>query len=121
MVRKVSEKRKVIHDQWESRISSWESSGISQVKFCIENELNLRNFQYWKKKFKDSQRLIVAKANDSSIKIVEVKKDQFFENRFQSLNINPSMRINIRDMSIDLNNSFCDEALSRLIRVLRIV
>ncbi|MCD4670784.1 MAG: hypothetical protein K8S14_10105 [Actinomycetia bacterium] len=126
MGRKISEERKVIHNQWRQRIKSWESSGLSQAKFCIENELNLRNFQYWKRKFKELQASIVVKQNNGSalsagrsVKIVQVKQEQFFENRFQSSSIKVSMKINIRDMSIDLDNSFSDEALLRLIKVLR--
>ena len=125
MVGKISEERKKIHEQWRQGISAWEASGLSQTKFCIENELNLRNFQYWKRKFKESQKSIVAKPNDRAtlsadrpVKIVQVQQEQFFKKRFQSPSI-MSMKINIRDVSIDLDNSFCDEALLRLIRVLR--
>jgi len=125
MVGKISEERKKIHEQWRQGISAWEASGLSQTKFCIENELNLRNFQYWKRKFKESENSIAIKKNDiadlsadKSVKIVQVQQEQFFKNRFQSPSI-MSMKINIRDVSIDLDNSFCDEALLRLIRVLR--
>ena len=118
MSRKISEARKVLHDQWRQRVSSWESSGVSQSKFCITNELNLRNFQYWRRKFKNRQSSIVVKQNDKSVKIVQVQQEQFFKSHFQS-SISMSMRINIRDMSIDLDNNFCDESLLRLIKVLR--
>lgn len=126
MGRKISEDRKRLHEQWRQRISSWKESGLSQAKFCIENELNLRNFQYWKKKFKESEVSIVINQNnrpalsaDKSAKIVQVQQEHFFKSHFQSSISSTSMRINIRDMSVDLDNSFCDESLSRLIRVLR--
>ena len=119
MSRKISEARKVLHDQWRQRVSSWESSGVSQSKFCITNELNLRNFQYWRRKFKNRQSSIVVKQNAKSVKIVQFQKEQFFKSHFQPSISNKSMKINIRDMSIDLDNNFCDESLLRLIKVLR--
>jgi len=49
----VNKKRILNQEEWQVRISKWEYSGISQTKFCIEQGLNLRTFQYWRRKFKN--------------------------------------------------------------------
>ena len=121
MSREISESRKVLHDQWRQIISTWESSDLSQTKFCIEQGLNLRTFQYWRRKYNNPQNSKVINKKSSSVKIVQVQQEQFFKSRFQSSINNTSIKVHLRDVSIDLDNNFCDEALSRLIRVLRAV
>ena len=34
---------------WEPIIEHWKQSGMSQVSFCKENEINYCSFGYWKK------------------------------------------------------------------------
>ncbi len=117
----ISRERRINQEQWQARLSKWEASGISQTKFCIEQGLNLRTFQYWRRKFNNPQDSKVINKKSSSVKIVQVQQDQFFKSRFQSSISNTSIKVHLRDVSIDLDNNFCDEALSRLIRVLRAV
>ncbi len=36
-------------------IESWQESKQSQAKFCKDNKLSISSFQYWLKKYKESQ------------------------------------------------------------------
>ncbi len=36
---------------WEQRIRDWKESGLKQTQYCRQNNLNIRNFGYWKKCF----------------------------------------------------------------------
>jgi hypothetical protein len=39
---------------WEEMLSRWERSGLSQVEFCLQNELNRHRFHYWKRRIRKS-------------------------------------------------------------------
>jgi hypothetical protein len=38
------------HEHWNSIISAWRDSGLSQSAFCRKNELDLPQFSYWRAK-----------------------------------------------------------------------
>ncbi len=38
------------HQYWQSHISAWKQSGISQADFCRRHGLNIKIFGYWKRK-----------------------------------------------------------------------
>lgn len=35
-------------EKWKDIIATQASSGLTQVKWCQDNDVNLRNFRYWK-------------------------------------------------------------------------
>lgn len=37
---------------WEGMLSKWETSGLSQIEFCRQNDLNRHRFYYWKRRIK---------------------------------------------------------------------
>lgn len=37
------------------KIRQWQSSGISQKQFCLDNNLAFHSFYYWYKKFRNEQ------------------------------------------------------------------
>ena len=37
---------------WEEMVSRWETSGLSQIEFCRQNDLNRHRFNYWKRRIK---------------------------------------------------------------------
>lgn len=39
------------YNHWKQHIESWNNSGLTQVAYCDEQCLNLKTFQYWKRKF----------------------------------------------------------------------
>ena len=37
---------------WEGILCRWETSGLSQIEFCRQNDLNRHRFNYWKRRIK---------------------------------------------------------------------
>lgn len=37
-------------EYWSRHIENWNRSGLSQVQYCLENQLNKHTFAYWKSK-----------------------------------------------------------------------
>ena len=42
-------------EKWSDIISDWEKSGISQKRYCEENEIKLSTFYYYRKKVSQQQ------------------------------------------------------------------
>ncbi len=38
--------------QWEARLKAWELSGMSETKWCLENNCKYHVFKYWKKRLR---------------------------------------------------------------------
>lgn len=38
---------------WESRIADWKHSGLSQRQYCLEHELALATFCWWRKRLRE--------------------------------------------------------------------
>ncbi len=38
------------HRLWQKRLAEWKRGGLPQAEFCRRNNLDPRNFLYWKKK-----------------------------------------------------------------------
>lgn len=36
---------------WKEQVEAWKVSGLSQIKFCTDNELSYHRFVYWRRKF----------------------------------------------------------------------
>jgi len=43
---------------WQSQVSSWRRSGLSQAQFCRDHNLKVRDFGYWKRKFSRSSNAV---------------------------------------------------------------
>lgn len=61
---------------WNNRISEWEQSGISQRKYCKEENISYPAFQYWRKR-------------------IRIKSNQFVELKIDSDTVNQSITINL--------------------------
>ena len=42
-------------EEWQRRINEWGGSGLTQVEYCNQNELNTSAFLYWRKKFSEKK------------------------------------------------------------------
>ncbi len=64
------ETRSKIREENFSIIRRWQSSGLSQVKFCEGEQISFHRFYYWYKKFRAGDR-------DLPGSFVQLKPDQF--------------------------------------------
>ena len=46
----VEEKRRY----WRKHLDAWQASGLTQVEYCRQHDLSRFRFQYWKKRFQES-------------------------------------------------------------------
>lgn len=44
-------KNKTKQEYWFEQIKLWQSSGLTQIKFCNQNNLNAHTFIYWRVRF----------------------------------------------------------------------
>ena len=106
---------------WTNHMSQWESSGLSQKKYCVQNGLNFHTFQYWRTRFNKTKRSLNPNPNPL-LKIVEIKKEKILQNNPGNTNDEPmAIKLLIDNVQILLNNNFNADALKRVIRVLKSV
>ncbi len=120
MFRRISGRQKQIHEMWLNRLSEWEQSGLSQSKYCKDNSFNLRNFQYWKRKFKLLSNPEVPH-KQTEVKVVQIKNDPIVSEQFNFLNDPNPISLIINNIKVELKNNFSEDALIKLIRVLKAV
>ncbi len=120
MNRRISVKRQRTHTMWNNRLSEWEQRGLSQSKYCKDNNVNLRNFQYWKRKFKILNNPEVAK-KQTEVKVVQLKNESIVSEQFNFLNDSNPINLIINNIKVELKNNFSEEALRKLIKVLKTV
>ena len=99
----LAEKRRI----WEQHIQSFESSRVSQSKFCQLNNLKLHQFVYWKRKLRPRN------ADVPSLVQVSVS------DRFHSLVTSKPVRLVVGGTyRIEIERGFDPVALKQLIHVL---
>ncbi len=121
MARRKSARQMAVQNEWESRIEGWKLSGLSQVKYCDVNNLNVKSFQYWRRQLKNMQTSESTKEN-SYVKIVEIKPEKQIQT--EQLNVFPDLvqiKFSFRSFHVELKNNFSEDALKRLIKVLKTV
>lgn len=68
-IKKLTRKEKPSY--WQKQVSAWRASGLSQAQFCRDNNLKVRDFGYWKRKFSgssDSVRFVPLQVKSSAIR-----------------------------------------------------
>jgi hypothetical protein len=98
-----AEKRRL----WEERIQSFESSRVSQSKFCHLNNLKLHQFVYWKRKLRPR--------NTDTPSLVQVSVSDGFHSLVKSKPVRLVVGGNYR---IEIERGFDPLALKQLIHVL---
>ena len=71
---------KMTRQEWLKKIDAYESSGLTQKRFCKENGLSFSSFQYYRKDYlSDKQTPLESKENNGfiSISMNSVKQDNF--------------------------------------------
>jgi len=119
MLNKFLTSREANQTKWSERILNWEESGLSQTQFCIKHGINLRTFQYWKRKLDIPEALSSKSSGDRSVKIVQVQHEKLLSGQFHATGKCNAIIVHFREASIELDNNFCGDALSRLFRVLK--
>jgi len=95
-------------EYWSHHLDSWQKSGLSQVQYCQQNQLNKHTFTYWKGKMEKKHIL-------PPLLPVTVKPDT--KQDFPFLHSGIVLAFNDH-LSIRLENGFNSDTLARLIDLL---
>jgi hypothetical protein len=93
---------------WEHHLAGWDVSGLSQADYCRSNKINIKSFQYWKRKIKGNGNVPV---------LVEVP----FRKSLPIAPVAESHRLCLvidRQYRIEIAQGFNAEDLERVVRVL---
>jgi len=90
------------HRYWKQHIEQWFKSGLSQVEYCRQNNLKIRQFNYFKSKFKK---------DNLPVQFVQVPVKPVNAPSFLKLNIGSSFQVEIPD-------GFSQVTLTQVLQVL---
>lgn len=96
---------------WEVHIQAWQKSGLSQNKYCRQNQLHNSQLRYWKKKLGLG---VPATPIFAPVPIEAPQLDSNYVGDDSGLTIILGSNTHIR-----LENSFSTSALSKVVAVLR--
>ncbi len=94
---------------WKQHIEIWRSSGMTQTAYCIQHELKVHQFVYWKKRFVQT---------DTGITFVPLKISRSMPSPAHKCS-SPLRLIVDRDLQIEIGPDFDPHLLRRLITTLR--
>ncbi len=121
MKRRLSLKQKTAHKEWNTHLSGWQNSGLSQSKFCIKKGLNLRTFQYWRRKFHPPRQADAQRESNSMVKVVQLQQEKISSRQIDLPRSGSEIKLQVGSIFVELDNNFSQDALLRLIRVLKAV
>lgn len=96
------------HKLWQKRLGDWKRGGLTQAQYCRQNNLDPRNFLYWKKKILP---------NSGTVSVVEIPTQVV---RHSSFSANPPNLVLIIDgrFRVEVPPGFDANTLERLITFL---
>ena len=110
---------------WRGELEKWRESGLKQVDYCREHNLDYNVFRRWKRKLYNN-----SYDSDSSITLVQVGGDLNFKSPFgpfsPSVGSSSSLRSSgirfwLGEFCIEVEEKFSSSSLAQLIRTLRSV
>lgn len=95
-------------NEWVAIIAKFEASGQSQAAWCREKKLNNRTFNYWFRKFKNTNPKTSVSSN-----WIKINTDEIEENPKKS-----SLTVKIGKAAIEMNSDFDPTLLFNIVKVL---
>ena len=92
---------------WEECIRQWEASGISQIEYCRQNDVNIKSFRYWKKRIS---------RQECTPALVELPLSK--TSRFSASPACPQLCLVVDRFRIEIGKGFDAEDLERVVRML---
>ncbi len=91
---------------WGTHVEAWSESGMTQTEYCRQNDLSIKCFGYWKRKFKK---------NDTAVTFYPVPSNPM--NILNNENLSFSLRLVVDDQfKIEIGNDFLATTLERLVQ-----
>ena len=101
---------------WQVHVSAWEGSGMSQAEYCRRKGLNVRIFNYWKRKLSKNH------PSPSGISLIPVRvRTSATPVVLGGYGFSPTLRVVLGNrVSIEVSDGFRSETLLRVMKVLGI-
>jgi hypothetical protein len=93
---------------WQEKVNQFKASGKTQAVWCIEQEINVRTFNYWYVKFKEPAPTKENLVNWLPIKVEKMNKEK----------LRPSFNIKIGTAIIEVSQGFNPKLLAEVVNVL---
>lgn len=95
---------------WEKRVSAYKASGLTQMKWCEENDISIHQLGYWLKKFR-SENL----TETTSHKWLPIKVDH---DESVPSSSNPSIVVSVGKAKIEVTSDFDPSLLANVVKAL---
>lgn len=96
--------------EWEHRVAEFKASGLSQSKWCRENDLSLHKLRYWLNKLNNNSS---NSCHEPSPKWIAVSMEEI------NLESNETINIKIGEATIEVKPGFNPSFLANVIRTLK--
>lgn len=89
---------------WLARVEAFNKSGLTQAEFCRRNNYKIRQFNYWFRKYKESN---ISENNNTKWVSVNVKEPA-----------NSSLKVNIGNANIEISQGFNKKLFTEVVEIL---
>jgi hypothetical protein len=97
-----------LRKQWEKRVASYRSSGLTQAKWCEDNHLKLHQLKYWLKRTNGPSSKSVKVASFTPVLVEETVECQ-----------TEILKVKIGEASIEVSPGFNASLLAEVVRTLK--
>lgn len=106
--------KKANSEYWQQIVSDQISSGLTQHEWCEQNNVNIHNFRYWKRRIiSETKQLQTADQTETKWAIITSSESDVDDN-----NIKSTLCIHIGKAVVEVNPGFDPESLSAVLAVL---
>lgn len=110
--RRISLEKTDLQMEWEHRVAEFKASGLSQSKWCRENDLSLHKLRYWLKKLDNNSS---SSCQEPSPKWISVSMEEINQES------NETLGIKIGEVVIEVKQGFNPSFLAEVIRTLKTI
>ena len=106
--------KKANSEYWQQVVLDQSSSGLTQHEWCEQNNVNIHNFRYWKRRLESEPKSIHAVDQlETKWAIITSSEPAIVEH-----NIKPTLCIHVGKALVDVSPGFDPESLSTVLSVL---
>lgn len=96
---------------WQTEVSAWQQSGMSQARFCRSRELKVKTFSYWHRKFR--------KEKTGVVQFVQLPAEKLFAGKNET-NRSTELKLIIENrFVIEVRDGFNPGTLRQVIETIR--
>lgn len=98
---------------WQQRIQDWEASGLTQITFCRQHNLNYESFKKWR------QRLPADPSSSQRLRLVPIATSANQHVAATAVDHPKPLTVHIGDLRLDVPQGFDPNLLVQVVRTLQ--